>query len=252
MTRDRLEIGMDVWTDDGHMMGEVVSMGPDGFMIGNGANSIGRYRAKYQYIDRFFDDSVVLCLNRELLSTLGDDDTSSPAPEAVSPPDGAEHAAQAGASMKTEAMPIAERTEPDATRLDAENELRLPLAEERIEVNRIVEEVGRVRVHKTIRTENQHLSVPVMHEEVRIEHIAALERSASSAGSMTEFHEETLSIPLYEERVEVIKHPVVREEVVVVKVAKLVKQEIDASVRTETADVQEEYVARRGGKLDAA
>ena len=251
--RDHLEIGMDVWTDDGHMLGRVISMGPDGFMIGDGPIFFDGYQAKYQYIDRYFDDSVILCLSRELLSTLGADDASPPAPtEASSPPDSAQHAAQAGARMEAVTMPSPERTEPDAPRLDAAKELRLPLAEERIEVSRIVEEVGRVRVHKTVRIENQHLSVPVMHEEVRIEHIAAENRSASSAGSMTEFHEETLSIPLYEERVEVIKHSVVREEIVVVKVPKLINQEIDASVRTETAAIQEEYVARPGGKLRAA
>jgi uncharacterized protein (TIGR02271 family) len=70
--------------------------------------------------------------------------------------------------------------------------------------------LGEVRVFTEVVTEVKTIAVPVRREQLRIEPVARTKRSVVSAentfsGSMT--------IPLYEEEVEVVTRPVLREQV---------------------------------------
>ena len=239
MVRDRLQVGMTVWTSDGHKLGKVLSRQADGFTIEKGFFFRNDYLARYQYIDRFSGDSIVLSPTREqVLSSLDADAVIGPPDSAIREKidegldrmnaSGQERPASGGA------------TDTGTANGDPGEEIHIALAEEQLEVNRVREEVGRVRIRKEVRTENRHLSVPVTQEEVHVEHVPADKLSTTPASGGNLFREETLSIPVYEEHAEIKKHLVVHDELVVVRVARQVNQEVDATVRKETADIQEE------------
>jgi len=116
-------------------------------------------------------------------------------------------------------------------------EVRVPLKEERIETGKRMREAGRLQVTKHVETEQRHFTVPVRHEEVHVERVAA--RGDVPAGDAG-FTEETISVPIREEEVEIRKRPVVREEVRVTKGMREGEREITEPVRREVAEVHTE------------
>ena len=116
-------------------------------------------------------------------------------------------------------------------------EVRVPLKEEEIETDTRVREAGRLQVTKRVKIEEKHFTVPVRHEEVHVERVAA--RGDVPVGDAS-FGEETVSIPIREEEVEIRKRPVVREEVRVTKGTTERQREIREPVRREVADVRTE------------
>lgn len=101
------------------------------------------------------------------------------------------------------------------------SELRVPLTEEQLEVTKHVTIPSRVRLHREVRTEMRHITVPVTREVLRIERVPANE-PVEASGDMQTFSEQMLEIPLHEEEVVIHKHPVVRE---VVRVTREVRSE---------------------------
>jgi uncharacterized protein (TIGR02271 family) len=87
---------------------------------------------------------------------------------------------------------------------------RIQLLSERLLVNKQRVNTGEVRVRKEVRTEQQNIQVPVTREELVIERAPVSESQAINReiGAGDE-----IRVPLSEERVEVEKRPVVREEV---------------------------------------
>ena len=79
-------------------------------------------------------------------------------------------------------------------------------------------ETGRVRIHKSVRTEERHITVPVRREEVVVEHLAASPiRGAETLDE--DFEEGTIDVTVHEEEVHVSTRPVIREELRVRKVS---------------------------------
>ena len=68
MMRDRLREGMTVWSADGHKLGKILSRGPDGFIVEKGTFFEKEYLTRYEYIDRFGDNGVVLTATRNELA----------------------------------------------------------------------------------------------------------------------------------------------------------------------------------------
>jgi uncharacterized protein (TIGR02271 family) len=84
-----------------------------------------------------------------------------------------------------------------------------------------------------------------MREEVRVERVPA---SASTAASPDAFREETISVPVREEEVEVTKRPRVREEVRVTKTPHVEERRVEGEVRREEARVERTGTADRGAR----
>jgi uncharacterized protein (TIGR02271 family) len=124
-------------------------------------------------------------------------------------------------------------------------EVRIPLAEEKVAVKKRAEEVGEVRVTKEVVTEQQHITTPVTREYVRVEHVPAERTAPAGEGA---FKEESISIPVSEERVEVTKTPVVREEVVISKGATEEQETVEVETQRETVRVEDEPPAPRKPK----
>lgn len=120
-------------------------------------------------------------------------------------------------------------------------ELVLELAAEELVPEKVVQEVGRLRITKVVRTEEREVRVTVRREELVVERLGPEAVSATSEQAPVAwplFEQGSLLIPLYEERVEVTKQPYVWQEVRVSKVVEEALREVRATVRRETAQVE--------------
>jgi stress response protein YsnF len=130
---------------------------------------------------------------------------------------------------------------------------RLQLIEERLRVSKHAEHVGDVVIRKVTETHTEHLKVPVTEERIVIEHQPVTPGQVPPGGSYAQqmsgggssarlagmANEEPIAtIPLYRETLDVEKHPVVGEEVVIRKEAQQRVQSVEEAVSRERLDVQ--------------
>lgn len=111
-------------------------------------------------------------------------------------------------------------------------------SEERLVVGTAAQEVGRARLRKYVVTENVQTTVPVSHEEVRVEREPITADNYQAAMSGPDISEEEHEVVLMEER------PVVQKEVVPVERVRLTKEtvagqeEVTDQVRKEQIDTE--------------
>ena len=202
--------GMTVRSTDGAKLGKIEKIGDGTFTIEKGLLSKERHEARFTDVREIRGDDAIVDLGG---ASWADEETGA--------------RATAGAGM-------------EARR--GEGELRVPLAEEQMEVSRTDREAGKVRVTKEVRTEEKTLKVPVRHEEVRVERVAGEGRAATGEA----FEEKSYTIPIHEEEIEVRKRPVVREEVRVATGSVEEERRITEPLRREEARVETEGEIRRG------
>jgi uncharacterized protein (TIGR02271 family) len=121
---------------------------------------------------------------------------------------------------------------------ESEGELRIPLMDEELAVEKVERETGRVRIHKGVRLEEKHITIPVRTEEVVIERLPGREATLSGDGSDA-FKEQTLDLPVYGEEVRVTKHAVLREELRVRRTSREEQREAAATLRHEEAEIED-------------
>ena len=118
-------------------------------------------------------------------------------------------------------------------------------SEEQLKVGMQDRETGRVRLHKHVVTEEQQVTVPVQHEELRVEREPIREGDPAARGAKIS-DEQDQEIVLHEQR------PVVDTETVAVEKVRLGKetvteeQTVKGKVRKERIDVDDR--AQRGGE----
>jgi len=121
-------------------------------------------------------------------------------------------------------------------------------SEERLQVGTEQVETGRVRLVKHVVTEEQQVSVPVSHEEVRIEREPVTD-AGSSRAEIAEGEQEVL---LHAEK------PVVRKETVPMERVRLAKdtvteqETVSGEVRKEQIDIENDQAGRHGHKQPPA
>jgi uncharacterized protein (TIGR02271 family) len=120
---------------------------------------------------------------------------------------------------------------------EAANERRIQLRGEMLRAVKQKVEKGEIRLRKDIVTENQTISVPVTREEVVVEQVSAGEARPLSG---TIGDEGEIRIPVSEERVSVVKEPVVTGEVRVQKRAVQDNQQVSDTVRHEEVRVEKQ------------
>ncbi|MDN7245141.1 YsnF/AvaK domain-containing protein [Planococcus shenhongbingii] len=123
---------------------------------------------------------------------------------------------------------------------------RLRLHEERLNVDKERVQTGEVNVGKRVVESNQSIEVPVEREEVYIERRPVNEEVTGTAAY--EDANDTIHVPLSEERVEVTKKDVVTEEIVVGKRKVQDTETVNETVRREEADIDETGQIKRKGK----
>jgi uncharacterized protein (TIGR02271 family) len=118
-------------------------------------------------------------------------------------------------------------------------------SEERLNVGTEQVESGRVRLHRYVVTEQQQVTVPVSHEEVRVEREPIDPARAGRKGEGGKLADAEEELVLHEEK------PVVRTETVPVERVRLGKdtvteeQTVGGEVRKEQIDVEPDQNARR-------
>ena len=210
--RNDIKEGMTVYNAEGDKLGKVTNSEADSFVIEKGFFFPKDYRARYADVADVRGDTVHLAASRASLRGIEQPDEVRRTSEAV-----------------------------------GREEVRVLLAEEQLDVERRARETGAVRITKHVITEQKQVTVPVIKEEVHVERLPATGELPPGAVA---FQEASTTVPIYEEEVEVTKHPVVREEIRVTKERHMEQRAASAELRRETAEVEEEGSARGHTRRD--
>lgn len=133
---------------------------------------------------------------------------------------------------------IRDREIGDSEREDLSEEERLQLREEHLNVDKENVQTGEVNVGKHVETDHQEFDVPVEREEVSVER-RPVEDDARPGSIDDTGSDDSVHIPVSEERVNVEKENVVNEEVVVKKDKVRDTEHVSEDVRREEADINE-------------
>jgi len=125
----------------------------------------------------------------------------------------------------------------ERTRTTASDDDTLQLREERLRVEKEQEEVGEVRLGKRVVEHEETVNVPVREERVIIERTAGSGRAVE--GGITDTGSETVEVDVMRERVNVDKETVVAEEVNVRKETVERQEQVSETVRREELEVQD-------------
>jgi uncharacterized protein (TIGR02271 family) len=249
---------MIVTTSVGDKLGKVISCGTDTFVVEKGLFSPKDYELRYDHILKVDSGGVTYSLTDlesrfgPAVANLGAARTAaSSAPSTAetttrTTATAAETAAAAARTATTKAPePLTARARDETT--TSRQEVRIPLMEEEIGIEKVARESGHVRVRKTVKTEQKHITVPITREDVVIERIAATNGEPLRASEAT-FQEQTLDIPLHEEEVRVSKRPRLREQMVVRTVIQAAQQDASADLRHEEAEIEDTRSGRFASK----
>ncbi|WP_422124134.1 YsnF/AvaK domain-containing protein [Planococcus sp. X10-3] len=122
---------------------------------------------------------------------------------------------------------------------DNADEEKMRLHEERLNVDKEQVKTGEVNVDKHVVEEERSVDVPVEHDEVYVERRPVDGDTTDTRG--TGFNEdESINVPISEERVNVSKNDVVSEEIVVGKRKVEDTETVRDTVRREEADIDED------------
>src|SRR5918997_4318045 len=125
-----------------------------------------------------------------------------------------------------------------AARVETDEEIRVPVMEEELTATVRQQEAGAVRIEKDVITEEQTLDVPVTEERVRVER-RVVDRAATAADAGA-FEETVIDVPLTTETVDVQKEARVTGEVIVSKEAVGRTEQVTDTVRREEVYVDED------------
>jgi uncharacterized protein (TIGR02271 family) len=116
----------------------------------------------------------------------------------------------------------------------ADNGSTLKIREEQLDISKRQIQTGEVTMHTEVSTEEKIIKVPVTHEELVIKKkVLDGESSNNDIG-----HTETIRIPISEEQVEVIKRPVVLEDVNIYKHQFHENKHIEETVKKEKVNIK--------------
>lgn len=119
-----------------------------------------------------------------------------------------------------------------------ERSVDVPVIEEGLVADKQREQLGDVRIHKDVTTQQQTIEVPVSHEEVHVERVPVSDQDATNLPKDA-FKEGTIDVPVYGEEVEVEKVPRVTGEVEVEKQRVTDERRFTDTVRKEQVHVDE-------------
>ena len=132
--------------------------------------------------------------------------------------------------------------------LEHEDETRIQRSEEELRVGTRRSEAKAVKVRKRIVTERQRMEVPKMREEVTVERVPVEGRDAAALGA--EIGEDEIVVPVITEEVVVEKRPVVKEEIRIRKDVVHEEEVIEADVRKEEIDIDDQTTQRDHQRQD--
>jgi uncharacterized protein (TIGR02271 family) len=211
--------GAEVFGADGEKVGTVATVYPGYIVVEKGFFFPTDYYIPRSAIASADANRVYLTLTKEAALTSGWD---------VQPVDLETAMATTGAAVLT-----------DTDRLAAtDEEIRIPIVEEKLTATVRPTEAGAVRIEKDVIAEERTLDVPVTEERVRVER-RVVDRPATAADATT-FEDTVIEVPLRSETVDVQKQARVAEEIVVSKEATQRTEQVSDTVRKEEVFVDED------------
>lgn len=123
-----------------------------------------------------------------------------------------------------------------ATETATDQDVRVPVMEEELQVGKRQEEVGRVHLHKDVVEEPQTVTGQVTREQVEVERVPV--QGDYTANDADVFTEKDIDVPVMGEEMVVGKRPVVNEEVRLRKDAVTEEQQVSDTVRKERVTVE--------------
>jgi len=223
-THPDVRVGMTAYTMDGEKLGVIERIDEENLTIERGWFFHKDFLIPYDDIEDIREDRVIVRQRRE---DFEEQRVEEEREERMEEPEFTERAGGIGAYER------GRETE----------EARIPVHEEELEVEKRVRESD-IGIRKEVRTETEHLEVPVQKEDVIIERGPASETWTGESGEKA-FREEEIRIPVKEEEVEVTKRPVVKEEVRVRKETRTETQPVSGEVRKEEVKVEPEKPAQK-------
>jgi uncharacterized protein (TIGR02271 family) len=212
--QNNIREGMNVYSSDGEKLGKVQACGSSTFTIEKGFFFPKDYIARYDEVTAVTGDEIRLSTTKDTFVRLRESGTY-------------------GYDATTDRM--ASRTEED---------VRVPVSEEELDIVKRDREAGEVRLRKDVVTETKRVDVPVTREEVHVERVPVTERREAGPGDRP-FEKESVSMPIREEEVEIRKRPVVKEEVRLRKERTTEQRAAEADIRKERVDVEGDQGTRR-------
>ena len=126
-------------------------------------------------------------------------------------------------------------------------ETHIPVVEEQLNVEKQAGQIGEVRVHREVISEEQSIPVELTQERVEVEERDTQDRVLSAAEAADAFTEQTIRVPIRGERAEVTKQAVQTGEVVIGKEQETRREEIRDTVRREEVRVDQDYEQATAG-----
>lgn len=126
-------------------------------------------------------------------------------------------------------------------RAATEGETRVPVMEERLQVDKRGVELGAVEIRKEVTSEQANVPVELTREQVRVERVDVNDRPVAAGEVQDAFQEGTIRVPVRGEEAVVNKEAVVTGEVVIDKERATERQTITDTVRKERVNVDENY-----------
>ena len=129
----------------------------------------------------------------------------------------------------------------EAPAVATEDEVRVPLLEERLVVGTRTRELGTVELRKSVEAEPVSVPIELRRDQVDVQVIDIEERPATIAEGMDAFTEEVIRVPVRGEEVIVTKEAVVKGEVAVGRTHVSERDTIGETLRQEVVDVAVSY-----------
>lgn len=210
MLKSAIKEGMTVYSSDGEKLGKVIGLEADSFIVEKGLFFKKDYLCRYSDVQSLRgDDELLLSL------AAGDFEEAKESLETRGVASGKPAAGTSGVTQQT----------------------TIPVMEEELSAEKHAREAGRVEVHKDVKTEKKTVTVPVTKEEIHVERVPGSQAAPPSSAT---FKEGDVSIPVYEEEIEIKKRPVIREEVRVSKTSHEEHRAASADTRREEVSVDSE------------
>jgi uncharacterized protein (TIGR02271 family) len=124
---------------------------------------------------------------------------------------------------------------------DDPKEIRVPIREERLDVEKRQGEMGSVDIHKTVEAEQVNVPVELRHEEVTVDRVNVPDRPVAAGEMANAFEEGTIRVPVRGEEAVVEKEAVVTGEVVIDRDVVAERETISDTVRKERVNVEENW-----------
>jgi len=128
---------------------------------------------------------------------------------------------------------------------DVEGKIRVPVIEERLNVEKRQVELGSVDIRKDVVTEQVNVPVELMHEEVHVNRVDVTDRPVATGDLADAFQDATIRVPVRGEEAIVTKAAFVTGEVVIDRYRTTETQTITDTIRKQHVEVEENYTRDR-------